>query len=792
MKISEKWLREWVSPKQDVRALADCLSMAGLETGAIEPVAPNLEHVVVGEIVSLAAHPDADKLKLCRVSVGSAKLLDIVCGAANAAAGMKVAVALEGAMLPGGIKIKPTVIRGAASSGMLCSAKELGLAESADGLLPLDGDAKPGMSIVDYLGLKDVTLEIDLTPNRGDCLSIAGIAREVAALTNTKIKSPVIKPVVAKCRRKISVKLDAGQDCPRYVGRVIADINPSVATPLWMKEKLRRGGVRSIHPVVDVTNYVMLELGQPMHAFDLDKLHGGIHVRHAEKNESLELLDGKKIKLDPGSLLIADDHQPLALAGIMGGLSSAVSSATQHLFLESAWFRPETISVRARAQGLQTDSSQRFERGVDPELPRRAMERATALLLAITGGKPGPVVEQTIKRHVPHPVAIHLRAARIEKILGMVVRPVDTESILKRLGMKLKKSKLGWHVLPPSFRFDITREVDLIEEIARVNGYDKLPVRYPRTAMRARPVSESSVTTSRLRAALVDRGYQEVITYSFVDPRMQALIDPEITPLSLANPISAEMAVMRTSLWPGLLQTILYNQNRQQPRARLFEMGRRFLAQGNEVIQEQMLSGAVYGDALAEQWGAPRREVDFYDVKADIEALFAMMGQGGGAEFRVGQHPALHPGQAAEIYHDGQSSGFLGLLHPAIQDSLGISRPVLLLELRLASLQQAKVPVFKDISRFPSIRRDAAITINESVPAQTVLDCVRKTAKELLVNLELFDEYRGKGIDSGRKSLALALTLQHSSRTLKEEDVEQIMTEVISVLGSELGALPRQ
>ncbi len=792
MKISEKWLREWAAPKLDTRALADRLTMAGLEVGAIEPVAPRLEHVVVGEIVSIAPHPSADKLRLCRVNVGKNKILDIVCGAANAAAGMKAPVALEGAVMPNGMKIKKTEIRGATSSGMLCSASELGIAESSEGLLSLDRDARPGMSITEYLELDDATLEIDLTPNRGDCLSVAGVAREVAALTGAGTKPPAVKRVGAKVRRKVSIKLDAGQDCPRYVGRVIGDINPAAVTPLWMKEKLRRSGLRSIHPVVDVTNYVMLELGQPMHAFDLDKLQGAIHARHAVENESLDLLDGKRIKPEPGSLLIADDRQPLALAGIMGGLSSAVSDATRHLFLESAWFRPETISIRARSHGLQTDSSQRFERGVDPELPVRAMERATALLLTIVGGKPGPVVERTARRHLPRVVPVTLRADRIQRLLGMAIPSRTVENILARLGMKLKKSGKNWIVIPPSWRFDIVREVDLIEEIARVHGYDMFPSRQPRMAMVARPAPESDVDSPRLRAALVDRDYQEVITYSFVDPKMQSMLDPGATPLPLANPISADMAVMRTSLWPGLLQAILYNQNRQQTRLRLFEIGRRFLTLNNELTQEYVLGGAVSGDAAPEQWGMPRRTVDFHDVKSDVEALLALAGMDEAAQFRPIRHAALHPGQAAEILYQGQQLGLVGLLHPAVQAGFGLSQPVILFELRLSLLRQEKLPVFREFSRFPSIRRDIAIIVNETTPAQVVLEWAQKAAGELLVNLELFDEYRGKGVDSGRKSLALGLTLQHSSRTLNETDVEQVMTEVMSTLESKLGAVPRQ
>ncbi|MEW6330812.1 MAG: phenylalanine--tRNA ligase subunit beta [Pseudomonadota bacterium] len=792
MKISEQWLREWVSPKLDTSALAHQLTMAGLEVGAVEPAAPKLDKVVVGRIESIAPHPAADKLRLCRVDVGRGALLDIVCGAANAAAGLRVPAALEGATLPNGMTIKRTEIRGVASSGMLCSAQELGLAESSDGLMLLGDDAKPGTALTDYLGLDDKVLEVDLTPNRGDCLSVAGIARELAAITGAKLKSPAIKPVKPKHRQTITVKLEAQQDCPHYVGRVLTGINATAATPIWMKEKLRRCGLRSIHPVVDVTNYVMLELGQPMHAFDLAKLRGTIRVRHAAKNESLVLLDGNRLTPKPGSLLIADDAQPLALAGIMGGVDSAVSDATRDIFLESAWFRPEAISVRAREHGLQTDSSYRFERGVDPALQRLALERATALILDIAGGKPGPVVEQAVKRHLPRVEPVSLRPERISRLLGLEMPAKVVENILKRLGMPLKKAGSKWTVMPPSYRFDIRREADLIEEVARIHGYDRLPSRRPRLDMAASPVPEADVGVARLRAALIDRDYQEVVTYSFVDPGMQTLIDPDLSPARLANPISAEMAVMRTSLWPGLLQTILYNQNRQQTRVRCFELGRVFLPQGQGFHEETMLAGAVCGEALTEQWGMPRRPVDFHDLKADTEALLVLAGIGQGARFETGQHPALHPGQTAEIRIEGKRIGRMGVLHPAAQSRLGLDRPVVLFELQLAALRNGKIPIFREFSRFPSIRRDLAILVEESVSAQAVLDCVQKVAGGLLVNLELFDEYRGKGIDSGRKSLALGLTLQDSSRTLNEDDVEGVMTQVMTALQTGLGARPRQ
>jgi phenylalanyl-tRNA synthetase beta chain len=792
MKISEQWLREWASPKLDTQTLAQRLTMAGLEVGAIEPVAPALDHVVVGEILSVAAHPAAEKLLFCRVAVAPGKELAIVCGATNAATGMKVPVALAGARLPDNTVIKTTEIRGVASSGMLCSAAELGLEDSASGLLELDHDAKVGTSLKSHLQLDDTTFEIDLTPNRGDCLSVAGLAREIAAITGARLHAPRLKSVAARSQRKLPVVLRAPRDCPYYAGRVIEDIDPQVRTPMWLKERLRRSSVRAIHPVVDVTNYVMLELGQPMHAFDLDRLTGGIEVRRARAKESLVLLDGKEIRLEAGVLLIADRNGPLALAGIMGGQAAAVGSETRNLFLESAWFRPEVIAGRARAMGLQTESSQRFERGVDPTMPRRAVERATALLLEIVGGKPGPVIEQRDRRYLPRTAAITLRAARIEKLLGFKIAASEVQKILRRLGMPVKKSAQGWRVLPPSWRFDLSREVDLIEEIARLHGYENLPVHRPQTVMTMTPSPEGRLPASRLRTALVDRDYQEIVTYSFVDPVWQIQLDPAVTPIRLANPISADMAVMRTSLWPGLLKTVAYNLNRQLSRLRFFELGRCFIPVKSGIDQEPRLGGAVTGSALPEQWGGAMRAVDFYDVKADIEALLQLGGNMTEFRHEAACHPALHPGQSARILYRGETVGWLGALHPEIQAKLGLEQAVILFELRLSSLDQAKLPVFHEISRFPAIRRDIAIVVQENLPARVVLDSVTKVAGKLLVNLELFDEYRGKGIDSGRKSLALGLTLQDSSRTLKEDEVDALIARVVAVLESELGARLRR
>jgi len=800
MKISEQWLREWVAVRQDAKALAERLTLAGIEVGAVTPVAASLEHVVVGEILSASPHPQSDRLQVCQVKIGKLIPLTIVCGAANAAAGLKVPTALEGALLPNGTKITRTTIRGVDSFGMLCAGAELGLEEVSQGLMVLDAKAKPGTTIKKYLRLDDHQLDIELTPNRGDCLSIMGLARELAALTGERNTPVAVKPVAAKTRRKLGVTIGAKNSCARYTGRAIESINPQAKTPTWMKERLRRCGIRSIHPVVDIINYVMLELGQPMHAFDLDKLSGNITARQARKGELLQLLDGKTLTLDPADLVIADARAPVALAGIMGGQNSAVGSATQNLFLESAWFRAEAISTRARFYGLHTDSSHRFERGVDPALQRQALERATGLVLTICGGKPGPVTETSSTAHLPKQPLILLRAARIERVLGMSFPPATVEAILKRLGMRVTKAAAGktgrsWKVTPPSWRSDISREIDLIEELVRVHGYDKVPARVPQAALHVPAVSESRIVVRRLRDALIDRDYQEAITYSFVDPAVQALLSPGDSAHTLANPIASDMAQMRLTLWPGLIKAVLYNQNRQQGRVRLFEIGKRFLSKPDGTADEQpVIAGIVMGPAFPEQWGANARPVDYFDVKGDIEALLALGGERQFV-FRPARHPALHPGQAAEIVHPGNAShpiGLVGVLHPQIQAKTGLEKSAIVFELRLSALQAAISPKFQEISRYPAIRRDLALVLLETIAAQDVLNNVRKTAGGLLVNLELFDEYRGEGIDSGRKSLALGLTLQDTSRTLNEDDVEAVIGRVVAGLKADFDAQLRQ
>lgn len=791
MRFSEKWLREWVNPPISTQELADQLTMAGLEVDAIEPVAAAFDGVVVGEVLELAPHPDADKLRVCQVAVGEAEPLQIVCGAPNVHVGMKAPTALVGARLPGGLKIKKAKLRGVASTGMLCSARELGLSEDAAGLMALPQDAPVGEAVRDYLQLDDVAIELGLTPNRGDCLSILGIAREAAVLNRLRLDEPAPEPVPALNKAERPVTLEAAADCPRYVGRVIEGIDADAATPMWLQERLRRCGLRSLNPVVDVTNYVMLELGQPMHAFDLDRVQGGIVVRHAREGESIELLDGQTLALEAGSLLIADERTPLALAGIMGGAGSAVSGTTRSIFLESAYFEPSAIAGRARGYGLHTDSSHRFERGVDPDLQRRAIERATRLILEIVGGTPGPVIDRAAEQDTLRSPIV-LRQARIPRVLGMEIEADEVEDVLGRLGMQLQAVEGGWQVRPPAFRFDIEREEDLIEELARIHGYQALPVTHPVASLEMGARPEGWLSNRRLRGLLVDRGYHEAVTYSFVSPELQALVAPGETALPLANPISADLSVMRTSLWAGLLAAVVHNANRQQGRVRLFEQGLSYVPQGNDLNQIPRLAGAAYGPVYPEQWGAPARRVDFFDVKADVEALLGLSGRGSDFSFKAESHPALHPGQSARIWRGDQPLGWLGVLHPAAEQRLGLAQPVVLFELDLGVFADGRVPKFEPLSRFPAIRRDLAVIVDESVTAQALRDCVSEAVPALLTHFELFDVYRGKGIDSGRKSLALGLTFQDLSRTLTDADVDDAMERVITALQTQLRAILRE
>ncbi|RFA24409.1 phenylalanine--tRNA ligase subunit beta [Alkalilimnicola ehrlichii] len=791
MRISTNWLQEWIAVEDDAQTLGDRLTMAGLEVDALEPAAPEFSGVVVAEITACERHPEADRLQLCTVNAGE-ETFQIVCGAPNARQGLKAPLATVGGVLPGGMKIKRAKLRGVESFGMLCSARELGLSEDAAGLMELPADAPVGQDLREYLALDDMVIEVDLTPNRSDCLGVAGVAREVSALTGKPVQAPSFSAPAPQHQDEIAIQLDAPEACPRYVGQIVRGVNPQAPTPLWMQERLRRAGVRSLGPIVDVTNYVMLELGQPMHAFDLAKIDGGIRVRMATAGEKLELLNGDTVELDNETLVIADHSRAHALAGVMGGECGSVGDATRDILLESAFFSPLAIAGRARRYGLHTDSSHRFERGVDPALQRQAIDRAAQLIVEIAGGAPGPVCEAASDAHLPKPLVVRLRRQRIGHLLGMEIPDERVEAILSALGLTVTAVEEGWDVTVPAFRFDIALEVDLIEELARVWGYDRIPVRRTATPLAIAPQPEGKVALSRLRDTLITRGYQEAITYSFVEPALQAQLDPEQEPLPLANPLSADLAVMRTSLWPGLAKALLYNQNRQHERVRLFETGLRFRGRLDGLAQERLLAGIVAGNQLPEQWAGEVRPVDFFDVKGDLEALFAASGEPESYRFEPETHPALHPGQSARIYRGEQPVGWLGAIHPEVQRELDLAGRSFVFELDLEALTRARVPQFSPLSKFPSIRRDLAVLVDEDVSAAAIEGCVRRAGGELLKDVVLFDVYRGKGVPQGQKSLAMGLILQESSRTLTDQDVDGLIQQVVSRLSLDLGAVLRE
>ena len=793
MKISEQWLRTWVNPPISTEEMVEQLTMAGLEVDGTEPAAGAFTDVVIARVEAVEKHPDADKLSVCQVADGN-EVLQIVCGAPNVRAGLSVALARVGAELPGGeadqtFKIKPARLRGVASAGMLCSEKELGLAEQSDGLMELPADAPVGTRLRDYLELDDTVIEIDLTPNRGDCLSVAGIARELGTLNQVDVTEVVNEPYTQKIDDTFEVKIAATEACTHYAGRVIRNIDVSAPTPVWMVERLRRSGIRSLGAVVDITNYVMIELGQPMHAFDLDQLNGCINVRLAEDKEQITLLDGKSLELDQQSLVIADNARPLALAGIMGAENSGVTEQTRSIFLESAYFAPEVIAGKARGYGLHTDSSHRFERGVDPQLQIEAIDRATVLVLEICGGEAGPVSEIITDAHPQDRQPIDLRHDRISRLLGITLEKDQVIDILQRLGMEVKSFNDHWMVKPPSFRFDIAIEADLLEELVRIYGYNNVPRTQPKYHAGMRELPESKQGLTQLRKTLVDRGYHEAITYSFVDPRWQAVLDPANEAVKLANPLSSEMSVMRTTIWPGLLQAVRHNLNRQQNRVRLFETGQVFLPADTELAQVERIAGAICGTIHDEQWADSSREVDFYDLKADVEALF---GAEADLEYRPEAHPALHPGQSAAIYRHDKVIGWLGTLHPQAVATLDLSKTVYLFELDLGSVQASHLPAFRPLSKFPEVRRDLAILIDDGVSAQAIDRCIRDSSSEILQEVRLFDIYTGKGVDKGLKSVAFGLILQDFSRTLTDQDIDSEIETVVTALNQNFAATLRE
>ena len=778
MKLSETWLREWVSPLIGTKQLAEQLTMSGLEVDSVQPVAHPFEKVVIGEVVSKEKHPDVDRLSFCRVNVGENKPLEIICDAPNVRVGLKVAVVLVGGRV-GDLKIKKIKLRGIPSNGMICSERELGLFDDSTGIMELPSDAPIGKDICEYLQLNDHIIEIGLTANRGDCASLRGIARELSAINQLFLRTPESITILPTINDVFPVSVAAKKACPRYLGRIIRDINSSASTPLWMRERLRRSGLRSIYPVVNVTNYIMLELGQPMNSFDLDRLSGGVEVRFAKANEKIILIDKTEVKLNEHTLIIADKNQPIAIAGIMGGVNSAVNEKTKHIFLESAYFSPSDIALTVRRYGMHTNSSYRFERGVDFKLQTFAMERASKLLLSIVGGKAGPIVEKCTNETLPEISTLILRRERIKHLLGIEINDEEIQQILELLGMTVVENKVGWQVTVPSYRFDITQEVDLIEELARLKGYEQISPTSMKCALTMSPLSETHVNVARIRRLMVDRGYHEAITYSFVNDNLQCVLNPGVVALQLSNPISHDMNVMRNSLWSGLVSVLKYNQSRQVQRVRLFEIGRCFFTEEGKERQIIKLGGLVAGNVHSSQWGKRERLVDFYDLKGDVAVLLSLTRA---ADFRFarGKHPALHPGQCAAVYREDRCFGYLGALHPTLVRELDFPTTPYLFEIELEAIETAILPQYKALSKFPAIRRDIAIVVSRDLEAASIEKEIVKTTGQLLIMTEIFDIYEdAEHIELGEKSVALGLTFQDPSRTLRDEEINQVIERVV-------------
>ncbi len=794
MKFSENWLRTFVNPALTSAELSHLLTMAGLEVEGMDAVAPAFNNVVVAQVLEVVKHPNADRLNVCQVNVGEAQSLTIVCGASNVAVGVKVPCARIGAVLPGDFKIKQAKVRSIDSFGMLCSAKELGLAETSDGLWLLPEDATVGMTIREYLDLDDQLLTLKLTPNRSDCASVFGIAREVAALTGTPCQPLEIKPVSVASNEKLSVKVTDSQACPAYYGRLIRGVNAAVATPVWMQRRLERSGLRSINAVVDITNYVMLEMGQPMHAFDAQKLSGGITVRRAYQGESLTLLNEQVVQLDSEVLVIADDARVLAIAGIMGGQDSGVATTSTEVFLESAFFHPDAIVGKARRFGLATDSSFRFERGVDFAATQQVMERATQLLVEICGGTVGEI--SAVCNTLPSRPAIALRRSRVTRILGIALSNEQIAELLTRLqfafttvphpnpppqagegtNVKGNVQSLDFLVTPPSFRFDITIEADLVEELARLYGYDNIPALAPKTSLTMLPYSESQRPLSQLQQVLVSRDYQEIVSLAFLAEQTERDLCGNEHPLVLQNPIASNLAVMRSSLLGGLVDALRFNLNRKQNRVRLFEVGACFAKAGDDYVQTQRLSGIAYGTQQSEQWGVVARNVDFYDVKADVEALCAKLA----VRFVAAQHAALHPGRSAQIFVGERAIGWLGELHPHTQQQYDLPLAPVWFELDLTVLLTSHVPHLTDIAKFLPVRRDLALVVDEAVNASDLLAALTAAKAPLVQEIALFDVYRGKGLENGKKSLAFRVLVQDTQKNLTDAEIETSMTLLVT------------
>ncbi|AHY58337.1 phenylalanine--tRNA ligase subunit beta [Stenotrophomonas rhizophila] len=786
MKFSENWLRSHVPTSVSRDELGAVLTAIGLEVEEVTALGVGLDHVVVARIVSAERHPEADRLQICQVDAGQGEHLQIVCGAPNARPGLVAPLAMIGAQI-GELKIKPAKLRGVDSNGMLCSAKELGLDSDASGLFELPDDAPVGQTLVEYLGLPDASIEIKLTPNRADCFSIRGIAFDVAAACASEVVPFDAAPVAAVGTRELTIDLAAGAEAPRYVGRVIEGINARAATPLWMAERLRRSGVRPVSLLVDITQYVMLELGQPMHAFDLGTLQGRIGVRRSRAGEALKLLDGRDAALDDSFLVITDADRPIALAGLMGGFDTRVTDDTTAVFLEAAHFAPAAIMGRGRKLGLHTDAGHRFERGVDPALPRTAIEYATRLVLDLAGGTPAPVTEAVREADLPATASIGLRRTRIARVLGIQIADANVERILRALGMDVVAHADGWQVTAPSRRFDIAIEEDLIEELARIHGYEQIPTTLPGGASRIAMPSETRLDDLSVRRQLVARDLQETINYAFVDAGLLGQWQLHDDVVALANPLSAELAVMRPSLLPGLVATLGRNAARQLGRVRLFELGRSFHPQAGEgtpaPLETQRVAAAVCGDADPQQWGLATRKVDFHDLKGDLESLAAA--SGAVLTFQPSQRPYGHPARSAEVLRDGVSLGWIGQIHPRLAKAMDIDVDVFAFELDLAPLAARQLPRATELSRFPSVRRDLAFLVPEAAAWADLEATLRRAVGPLLRQVTLFDRYVGQGVEPGFKSLAMGLILQDKSRTLTDRDVESVVAEAVSAMERE-------
>jgi phenylalanyl-tRNA synthetase beta chain len=791
MLVSESWIREWVSPAIDTNELGEKLTLAGLEVDTIASAGPALDNkrIVVGRICSVVAHPNSKKLQVCEVDVGRKKNLSIICGAPNARKDLVTAVATNGAELPG-MTVGNREIRGVQSFGMLCSGMELGLDDSTDGIIELDSTASIGTGIANYLDLQDQVVELELTPNRGDCLGIAGIAREIATLTGTKLNHPGIPKTRAKNKSQLDVVLDAPEACPRYVGRAIKNINMSADTPDWMVERLRRSGLRSINPIVDVTNYVMHELGQPMHAFDMAKISGGICVRMAKQGEKHKLLDGSTVKLRPDNLVIADHKKAIALAGIMGGDNSAISTKTVDIYLEAAFFSPDYILGKARTFGMHTDASHRFERGVDYMLQTKAMDRATELVMAIAGGEAGPVTHAVDSSSLPGRKPINFDRAEIFRTLGIKIPARKVSRILEDLGMKVKPRSNGWKVTAPSWRFDIQAQYDLVEEVGRCFGFEHVEAKMPAFAQKTGAHLEKSLSTNAFKDALVSLGYHEAITYSFVDPDYHNSLLGGVRPIKLVNPIADNMSVMRQSLWPGLLDALRINLNRQENRVRLFEIGHVFSKAKNsrKSIERNNLAGLICGTRQPRQWGASEVMVDFFDLKGDIESALRLVGVSGKWSFCAANHPALHPGQSAGVLWNNRKIGYIGKLHPSHMKLYDLDAEVYLFELDLSFLGEKNIPEFKGISKYPAVQRDLAFLVDQDVPVNLIFENVRSAAGDLLFKLDLFDIYMGENIEKNKKSLAFSLTFKSESSNLTSSQMDELTNSIIAKLEHKVGA----